>query len=42
VLEGEGIALHVEVVSLLLLGEVDTPTEEAVQGVMGVVIGELV
>jgi hypothetical protein len=42
VLEGEGIALHVEVVSLLLLGELDTPTKEAVQGVVGVVIGELV
>ena len=41
-LEGEGISLHVEVVSLLLLGELDTPTEEAVQGVVGVVIGELV
>lgn len=45
-LEGEGIALHVEVVSLLLLGKVDsTPTdttEEAVQGVVGVVIGDLV
>ena len=40
--QGEGIALHVEVVSLLLLGEEDTPTKEAGQGIVGVVIGELV
>ena len=40
--QGEGIALHVEVVSLLLLGEEDTPAEEAGQGIVGVVIGELV